>query len=307
MHQPTGSADRQKTLAAPATRQLARQEDIDLDAVPTDDERDGTPFVTPAQVRNFANNGDNKPSAGQEVSAETSQPGGANTEKRVAYKGIRKVIGENMEEAKYNAPHVAHHDSTEIEDLVATRETFKKEIDEDVSITYLPFVIKAVIKALKAHPYMNSTLDKEAGEIRLKQYYDIGIATATDRGLVVPVIEDADDKGILELAREIDNLTTRARNGDLTPDEMRGSTFTITNFGAIGGDYATPIINYPEAAILGLGAIKERPLAKDGDVVACHTLPLSLSVDHRLIDGAVAAQFTNEVKTYLHTPEMLLL
>jgi pyruvate dehydrogenase E2 component (dihydrolipoamide acetyltransferase) len=124
---------------------------------------------------------------------------------------------------------------------------------------------------------------------------------------VVPVIEDADDKGILELAREIDNLTTRARNGDLTPDEMRGSTFTITNFGAIGGDYATPIINYPEAAILGLGAIKERPVVEDGDVVARYTLPLSLSVDHRLIDGAVAAQFTNDVKTYLHTPEMLLL
>lgn len=305
--QPAGSADREKTLAAPATRQLAREEDIDIDTVPTDGERDGVPFVTPEDVRGFANEETVTVSSQQDGSSGAPRQSGERTEKRVTYKGIRKVIGDNMEQAKFTAPHVAHHDSAEIDDLVVTRETFKERVDEDVSITYLPFVIKAVVKALKDHPYMNSTLDKEAGEITLKQYYDIGIATATDRGLVVPVIRDAHEKSILELAREIDNLISRARNGDLAPDEMRGSTFTITNFGAIGGEYATPIINYPEAAILGLGAITERPVVVDGEVVARHTLPLSLSVDHRLIDGAVAAQFTNDVKTYLHTPEMLLL
>ncbi len=309
------AANREKTLAAPATRQLAREMGIDIDDVPTDTIRDGTPFVSPADVEAFAN----RDSATEEQSQHHADPasggsemavepaGETGDEERVPYRGIRKVIGDNMEQAKFNAPHVSHHDSTEIEQLVETRQLFNERVDEDFSITYLPFVIKAVTRALKDHPYMNSSLDKEAGEIVLKDHYDIGIATATERGLVVPVIADADKKGVRQLAREAAELISRARNNEITPDEMQGSTFTITNFGAIGGEYATPIINYPEAAILGLGAIKERPQVEDGEVVAQHTLPLSLTVDHRLIDGAVAAQFTNDVKTYLNTPEMLLL
>jgi pyruvate dehydrogenase E2 component (dihydrolipoamide acetyltransferase) len=307
-----GSADRSKTLAAPATRQLAREHGIDIDTVPTDAERDGIAFVTPDAIETLASNGATaetqqpEPTA-QQQSKQNGQSSPARAEERIAYRGIRKAIGDNMEEAKYNAPHVSHHDSTEIERLVETRQMFNETTGDDVSITYLPFIIKAVIKALKDHPYMNSTLDKESGEIVLKEYYDIGIATATERGLVVPVLENADQKGIRELAQDISELTSRARNNDLSPDEMAGSTFTISNFGAIGGDYATPIINYPEAAILGLGAIKQRATVVDGEATAQHTLPLSLTVDHRLIDGAVAAQFTNDVKTYLNTPEMLML
>jgi len=311
------AADREKTLAAPATRQLAREMGVDIDAVPTDKSRDGTPFVEPEAVEVFASDDSPVSAQGSQQLAEPDRQasgmgaetttGATGTEQRVPYRGIRKAIGDNMEQAKYSAPHVSHHDSAEIEQLVETRQLFNERVGDDLSITYLPFIIEAVTSALKDHPYMNSSLDKDGGEIVLKEHYDIGIATATDRGLVVPVIEDADKKGIRRLAREISDLTSRARNSELSPEEMQGSTFTLTNYGAIGGDHATPIINYPEAAVLGLGAIKQRPTVEDGDVVARHTLPLSLTVDHRLIDGAVAAQFTNDVKTYLNTPEMLLL
>ncbi len=154
---------------------------------------------------------------------------------------------------------------------------------------------------------MNTSLDEEAGEIVYKDYYNLGIAVATDDGLMVPVVENVDRKGLVELAAEVDDLATRARSRDLAPEEMRGGTFSVTNFGAIGGEYATPIINYPETAVLGLGAIEQRPVVEDGEVCARATLPLSLSVDHRVIDGADAAAFTNTVIEYLEDPTLLLL
>jgi pyruvate dehydrogenase E2 component (dihydrolipoamide acetyltransferase) len=212
-----------------------------------------------------------------------------------------------MERSKYTAPHVSHHDTAEVDALVAAREELKpKAEDAGVRLTYMPFVMKAIVAGLEEFPYLNSELREEDEEIVLKSEYNLGIAVATDAGLMVPVVENVDEKGLFELAEEVRDLATRARERTLKPAEMKGSTFSVTNFGAIGGEYATPIINYPETAILGLGAIEERPVVRDGEVVPAPTLPLSLSIDHRVVDGAVAAEFANTVMDHLEHPLLLL-
>jgi pyruvate dehydrogenase E2 component (dihydrolipoamide acetyltransferase) len=167
--------------------------------------------------------------------------------------------------------------------------------------------MKAVAAVLPEYPAMNAQLDEESEEILYHDRYNIGVAVATDAGLMVPVVDDVDRKGLLDIAAEVNDLVERARNRELAPEEFQGSTFTITNFGAIGGEYATPILNYPETGILGLGELQQRPVVKDGEVVAQHTLPLSVSIDHRVVDGAVSAGFCNDLKTYLDDPIHLLL
>jgi len=319
-------ADRERTLAAPATRKAARDLDVELDAVPTEKRRDGKPFVESEEVRAYAEAQRTAQAAdtaalseetetqeqrrvGAEAAAER-EPAATDErpERREPYAGIRETIGEQMEESVYTAPHVTHHDTAVVPELVETRERLKARADErGVSLTYLPFVLKAVVAGLEAHPVLNTSLDEEAGEIVYKDYYNLGVAVATDDGLMVPVVEDVDRKGLVELAAEVDDLAARARGRELAPEEMRGGSFTVTNFGAIGGEYATPIINYPETAVLGLGAIEQRPVVEDGEVRARATLPLSLSVDHRVIDGADAAAFTNTVMEYLEDPALLLL
>ena len=303
--QPAESADRDRTLATPATRRVAKEEGVDLDAVPTDKTRNGEAFVEAADVQTYAE----AQQAAQEV--DTAATGATDETARVTtepYRGVRRTIGERMAESVYTAPHATHHDTAEVSGLVEAREELKSRAEaNDVSLTYMPFVMKAIVAGLKEYPVLNSELDEENEEILYKHYYDIGVAVATDAGLMVPVVENVDEKGLLELAAEINDLATRARERKLSPDELRGSTFTITNFGAIGGEYAKPVINYPETAIMGLGAIEERPVAADGEVVARPTLPLSLSIDHRVIDGAEAAQFCNTVIEYLENPMLLLL
>lgn len=224
------------------------------------------------------------------------------------YTGVRRTIGERMAESKYTAPHVSHHDEIEVSDLVDARTQLKARAeDQEVKLTYLPFVVKAVVGALKSVPQINAELDEEREEIILHNEYNIGIAVASDAGLMVPVIENADRKGLLEIAREINDKAERAQERSIRPEELQGSTFTITNIGAVGGEHASPIINYPEAAILALGSLEERPWAEDGEIVARPTLPISMSADHRIVDGAEAGQFTNEVKRYLNNPNLLLL
>ncbi|MEF8855524.1 MAG: dihydrolipoamide acetyltransferase family protein, partial [Haloarculaceae archaeon] len=224
------------------------------------------------------------------------------------YRGVRRTIGEKMEESKYTAPHVSHHDSVDVSALVEARAAMtERAAERGVKLTYIPFVLKAVVAGLREYPILTSELDEEAEEIRIKGEYNIGVATATDSGLMVPVVKGVDRKGILQLASEVNELTRKARERSIALEEMQGGTFSITNFGAIGGEYATPIINYPETAILGLGAIEERPWVVDGEVLARPVLPLSLSIDHRVIDGAEAAQFTNTLMDYLANPSMLLL
>ncbi|ERG88732.1 MAG: pyruvate/2-oxoglutarate dehydrogenase complex, dihydrolipoamide acyltransferase (E2) component [halophilic archaeon J07HX5] len=327
-------ADRERTLAAPATRKVARDLGADIDAVPTEKRRDGTAFVTADDVRAYTERQrsvqttsqqqtqtageqpatDGPQAAVQETAATTTaEPAAAVSaddavERREPYAGIRQTIGEQMERSVYTAPHVTHHDKTVVTDLVEMRDLLKtRAAEQDVSLTYLPFVLKSVVAGLKRHPVLNTSLDEETEEIVYKSEYNIGVAVATDHGLLVPVVKNVDQKGLLELATEVNDLAARARSRDLAPDEMRGGTFSVTNFGAIGGEYATPIINYPETAVLGLGEIKQRPVAEDGEVCARATLPLSLSVDHRVIDGADAATFTNTVMENLADPTLLLL
>jgi pyruvate dehydrogenase E2 component (dihydrolipoamide acetyltransferase) len=316
------SADRERTLATPATRRVAQELDVDLDAVPTDETRDGEPFVTEAAVREYAETQQRAQAAdaaavaaGGESTETAIEPAetlparsGEGDERREPYRGVRKTIGEAMERSKFTAPHVTHHDTADVTELVGTRERLKPRAEErGVKLTYLPFVMKAVVAALQEHPVLNTSLDEENEEIVYKDYYDIGVATATDAGLMVPVVEGVDGKGLLEIAADVADLTSRARDRSIDLEELRGSTFSITNFGAIGGEYATPIINYPETAILGLGEIRERPRVVDDEVVPRHVLTLSLSIDHRVVDGADAARFVNTLKEYLEDPSLLLL
>lgn len=296
-------ADREGTLAAPATRKLAEDQGVDIDAVPTDEERDGEPFVTPEQVRAYTE----RQQAAQAADARAVQTE-QEREERVPYRGIRRTIGQQMEHSKFTAPHVTHHDEVDVTELVETRENLKEAAEErGVSLTYMPFVMKAVVAGLKEHPYLNASLDESAEEIVLKNYYNIGVAVATDAGLMVPVVDNVDRKGMLQLSSEMNELVAKARERSITREEMQGGTFTITNFGAVGGEYATPIINHPESAILGLGEIKEKPRVIEGEVVPRTVMTLSLSIDHRTIDGAVAGAFTNTVKRYLNNPSLLLL
>ena len=297
--------DRDRTLAAPATRQLAREMEVDLDRVPADEERDGEAFVTAEAVRSYAESAG--PSAPERASPRARAPGEDRVD-RVPYRGVRRSIGEQMERSAYTAPHVTHHDEVDVTALVETRSQLREHAAERGSnLTYVPFVVKAVVAALAEYPFLNAELDEDTEEILLKGYYNIGIATATDAGLMVPVVERAGEKTLLELADDIEELVGKARDRSIAREEMQGGTFTITNFGAIGGEYATPIINFPEVAILGLGAIKEKPRVVDGEVVPRKVLTLSLSIDHRVVDGAVAAQFVNAIKERLADPDLLLL
>ena len=336
-------AGRDRTLAAPATRRVAREEGVDLDDVPTEETRDGEPFVTAEQVTRYAE----AQRAAQEADVEAvsgeaaggsgaAATGGDGTEapatettaegevERRPYRGVRRTIGQAMERSKYTAPHVSHHDTAVVDDLVEVRERLKPRAEErGTRLTYMPFVVKAVVAALRQHPILNSQLDEENEEILVKGYHNIGIAVATDAGLMVPVVENAGGKDMLAIGEEVNELAAKARDRSITREEMQGGTFTITNFGAIGGEYATPIINYPETAILGIGALEQRPVVEErearsasegasgetasGEVVARHTLPLSLSIDHRVVDGADAARFANTLIEYLENPDLLLL
>ena len=299
-------ADRDRTLAAPATRRLAREEGLDLNAVPATEERDGEAFVTQEAVRQYA---ESQRAAQEADAAAVSEPATAGErEERVPYRGIRRTIGEAMQTSKFTAPHVTHHDTARVDALVETRASLKARAEErGVRLTYMPFVMKALVAALREFPMLNASLDEEAEEVVYRNYYNVGIAVATEAGLMVPVVKDVHEKGMLQLASEVNELAQKARERSITREEMQGGTFTITNFGAIGGEYATPIINHPEVAILGLGELTERPVAEGGEVYAARTLPLSLSIDHRVVDGADAAAFTNRVIEYLEEPTLLLL
>jgi pyruvate dehydrogenase E2 component (dihydrolipoamide acetyltransferase) len=329
-------ADRDRTLATPATRGVAKELDVDIDAVPATEERDGEAVVTTAAVREYAE----AQREAQAADAEAISAGGeregapaaesdraevaAGSEERIPYRGVRRTIGQQMEQSKFTAPHVTHHDRVDVTELVAARDDLAERAQQrDIKLTYLPFVVKAVVAALREYPILNSQLDEEAEEIVTRGDYNVGVATATDAGLMVPVVEDAGRKSLLDIASEANELVAKARERSISREEMQGGTFTITNFGAIGGEYATPIITYPETAILGLGAIKKRPWVVEnddedegmfpseqsvgGEVVPRHVMTLSLSIDHRVIDGAEAARFTNTLKEYLRDPTLLLL
>jgi pyruvate dehydrogenase E2 component (dihydrolipoamide acetyltransferase) len=289
----------QEILATPATRKLARDLGVDLATV------QGTGpggRVTDDDVRLFKGVG--KVSAA--VAVTVSGPRGV--EERVPLRGIRRKVAEHMVKSKETVATVTHVDEVDMTEVVHLREKAKPSAEKrGVKLTYLPFIIKALVAALKQYPYLNASLDDEKEEIVLKKYYNIGIATDTEQGLVVPVIKDAEHRSITELAEEISRLSDRARTGHLTLEEIQGSTFTVTNVGGIGGVFATPIINYPEVAILGVHKITKRPVVRDNQIVIREMTYLSVSFDHRVLDGVMAAQFMNAIKQYLEDPKLLLL
>lgn len=294
----------QGLLATPATRRLARELGVDIGTV-----RGSGPQgrVTDDDVRKSAGELRSGPAtvAVQQLAPASVQ--GGPKEELVPLRGIRKTISERMLKSLQTTAQVTHVDEADMTELVQLREAFKGSAEKrGVRLTYLPFIIKALVPALKEFPYLNSSLDEQNGNIILKKYYNIGIATDTEQGLVVPVIKSVDTKDIFELAAEIERLADKARRGQLTLDEVHGSTFTITNVGAIGGIFATPIINLPEVAIMGLHKITKRPVVRDGKVEIRDTTYLSLTFDHRVVDGAYAARFTSRVIETLQDTKRLL-
>ena len=290
-----------EVLATPATRKLARDLGVDLSTV------QGTGHggrITDEDVQRV------KTGAWPAAAAltVTTPRGVGGVEERVPLRGIRRIVAQHMAKSKSTAAQVTHVEEVDMTEVSQLREKGKASAEKrGVKITYMPFIIKALIPALKQYPYLNASLDDEKEEIILRRYYNIGIATDTDQGLVVPVIKDAEHKSITQLATEITALGDRARAGQLTLDEIQASTFTITNVGAIGGMFATPIINYPEVAILGVHKISKRPVVKDNQIVVREMMYLSLSFDHRVLDGAMAARFVNAIKQSLEDPKLLLL
>jgi pyruvate dehydrogenase E2 component (dihydrolipoamide acetyltransferase) len=226
---------------------------------------------------------------------------------REPLRGIRRRSAEHLSLAWAVIPHVTQHDLADVTELETMRRRQQKRGDGSADLTLTVFLVKAVALALHAHPRFNASLDHATGELVLKRYYNVGVAVDTDQGLVVPVVRGVDGKGIHELAAELAQLVTRTREGKATLEDLRGGTFTVTNTGALGGTGATPIINYPEVAILGVGRARPTPVVRDGQIVPRLVLPLSLAFDHRVIDGMEAARFSTDLVGLLEAPERLFL
>ncbi|WP_430108799.1 dihydrolipoamide acetyltransferase family protein [Paenibacillus sp. B1-33] len=308
------TAPNRDVLATPSVRKHARDLGVNIAEVPATG-KNGK--ITREDVDAFANGGAPAASAAAAApkaeEAKTAAPaapatGRAAEEERVPFKGIRKAISNAMVKSAYTAPHVTIMDEVEVGELVAFRTRLKPMMEKKgIKVTYLPFIVKALVAACRQFPAMNAMIDEANNEIVYKKYYNIGIATDTDNGLIVPVINDADRRSIWMIADDIKDLASRGREGKLGPNELKGSTITITNIGSAGGMFFTPIINFPEVAILGTGRISEKPVVKNGEIVAAPVMALSLSFDHRLIDGATAQNFMNYIKQLLANPELLVM
>lgn len=300
-------AEGKAVLAMPSVRKLARELGIDIAKVKATGNRGQ---VTAEDVQKFADTpeSEREDEAADKVAA--AEPRAATgTEERLPLKGIRKVIAERMVQSKFTAPHVTAMDEVDVTELVELRKWAKPLAEEKgIKITYLPFIIKAVIAGLREYPTLNASIDQEAGEIIIKHYYHIGIAAATEEGLMVPVVNNADQKTMWQLADEINELVEQTRSRKIAPDKLKGSTISISNMGSVGGGmFFTPIINYPEVAIIGIGNIAEKPVIRDGEIVARKMMGLNVTFDHRLVDGDVAARFMSVVKKYLENPQLLMM
>lgn len=299
---PTGKP----VMASPATRKLARELNVNLDVV------NGTGpggRITDEDVRGFGKSGSTasvKPSPSAPTPTGTGPLEFEGATERIAFRGLRKKIAEKMRESLHHATHFSYVDTVDMTDLVKLRSKWKEDAEKKgVKLNYLPFICKATVEALKKNPRFNAVLDEAAGEIVLKKYYNLGIATATDKGLIVPVVKNVEHKSLLTLAKEIAELSERTRNMKADVGELKGSSFSITSLGALGGLFATPIINYPETAIMGIYQIKPTPVVMDGEIRIRQIMYFSLSLDHRVIDGHEAAGFGNEFKKYLENPSLI--
>ena len=286
-------------LATPAVRMLARELGVDLASV-TGTGPGGR--ITEADIEAAA-----KRPAEKKVEIKVKAKFDLYGElERIPLRGVRRTTARHMRESLDKAAHVTHCDEADATRLASLRDSMRSAAEaKGFKLTFLPFIVKAVVEALKLHPTLNASLDDEEGEIVVKKYYNIGIAVDVPDGLIVPVVKMADEKPVLAVAEEIQALAKAARERTLDLADLKGGTFSITNVGAIGGEAATPIINYPEVAILASMKIADRARVANGAVVVRKTLPLCLSFDHRVVDGAEAARFTTDLIRLLEDPEKL--
>ena len=323
---PVVAADpNRRVLAMPSVRKLAREKGIDITLVngtgkngriTADDVNNfnGSAVAAPTLVAEETATVASTPAAAAAPAAKAapttpyvSQRGEAET--REPMTGMRKAISKAMVNSKHTAPHVTHFDEIEVTKLWNHRKKFKDIASErDTKLTFLPYAVKALIAAVKKYPILNASLDDATQEVVYKNYYNIGIATDTDRGLYVPNIKDANTKSMFDIADEITDLAAKAHDGKLSAGDMGQGTITISNIGSAGGKWFTPIINHPEVAILGFGSIVQQPIVnEEGELAVGRVIKLSLSYDHRVIDGATAQKAMNEIKKYLADPELLLM
>ncbi len=285
----------QRILATPAVRRSAKNMEIDISEVRGTGSQGK---ITEDDLKRYA----------EEKSGIRQDSDNFGDITRTPLRGVRKTIAKNLPIYLQTAALVTHMDEADISELFSIKEKEEKALEKNgVKLTYLPFIIKAVIVALKEHPFLNSILDEKKNEIILKKYYNMGFGVDTKDGLMVPVIKDADKKNIIHLAEEIKNLAEKARSRAIDIKDLKGGTFSITNIGAFGGIFATPITNFPEAAILATGRILEKPVVINSEIKVRKILPLSLTFDHRIMDGGMAARFTNSIVKHLEDPGLLLL
>jgi pyruvate dehydrogenase E2 component (dihydrolipoamide acetyltransferase) len=304
-----------RIIAMPSVRKFARENDVDIRQV-AGSGKNGR--ILKGDIEAFVN-GEQTPTSAPVAEDKVEQTAATAGDKQVSLEGdfpetrekmssMRKIIAKAMVNSKHTAPHVTLLDEVDVTALVAHRKKFKDiALEKDIRLTYLPYVVKALVSTLREFPEFNTSYDEKTEEIIQKHYYNIGIAADTERGLVVPVIKHADRKSVFAISDEINKLAVKARDGKLSMAEMSGASCSISNIGSAGGQWFTPIINHPEVAILGIGRIAEKPVVKDGEIVAVPMLALSLVFDHRMMDGATAQHALNHLKRLLADPELLLM
>ncbi|MCA1023429.1 dihydrolipoamide acetyltransferase family protein [Halobacillus litoralis] len=304
-----------RVIAMPSVRKFARDNDVEIRQVQGSG-RNGR--VLKEDIESFMNGGQTEAAEApaqeeKQEEAASSKPaapaaGEAYPETREKMSGIRKAISKAMVNSKHTAPHVTLMDEVDVSELVAHRKKFKSvAAEQDIKLTYLPYVVKSLVSTLKKFPVLNTSIDDNTDEIIQKHYYNIGIAADTEKGLMVPVVKDADRKSVFSISSEINELAVKARDGKLSGEEMKGASTTITNIGSAGGQWFTPVINHPEVAILGIGRIADKPIVRDGEVVVAPVLAISLSFDHRIIDGATAQHAMNNIKRLLNDPQLIMM
>lgn len=308
--------ENKRVKAMPSVRKYARENGVNIKAVAASGKNGRT---TKEDIDAYLNGDasaastESAPETAEETSASAAQSAPVSSEGEFPettekIPAMRKAIAKAMVNSKHTAPHVTLMDEIDVQELWDHRKKFKEvAAEQGTKLTFLPYVVKALVSALKKYPALNTEFNEEAGEIVHKHYWNIGIAADTDRGLLVPVVKHADRKSMFQISDEINELAVKARDGKLTSDEMKGATCTISNIGSAGGQWFTPVINHPEVAILGIGRIAQKPIVKDGEIVAAPVLSLSLSFDHRQIDGATGQNAMNHIKRLLNNPELLLM
>lgn len=299
----------EKILATPVTRRMAREHNLDLGLIAGSGPQgrvlktDVEAFLASGGARGNSAVSTARPAQSWVPLASTA------VDQRVPIRGLRKKIAEKMVKSKFTAPHYAFVEEVDVSSLVQVREALNAQLKpKGVKLSFLPFFVKAVTTAFRAFPQVNANMDEAAQELIVRGEMNIGIAAMTEQGLTVPVLKQADQRGLLGLSDEINRLATAARDQKLKLDELSGGTFTITSLGQTGGLFATPIINHPEVAIMGVHRMRKRPLVMDNDQIAIRpVMNFSFCFDHRVIDGATGAEFAYEVLKYVEHPELFMM